>query len=84
VKNFSIDQPIVINDLQNLIYNTPGVIAVTNIEFVNLNGRINNLQYSDNSFDVKMHLRKGMLHPPEGGIFEFRYPNVDIIGRTST
>jgi|694.fasta_scaffold50636_3 hypothetical protein len=83
IKNFSIDQPIVINDLQNLIYNTPGVIAVTNIEFFNLNGKINNLQYSENSFDVKMHLRKGMLYPPEGGIFEFKFPNVDIIGRTS-
>lgn len=83
VKNFSIDQPIVISDIQNLIYNTPGVITVTNIEFRNMKGVVNNLQYSDDSFDVNSHTRKGMLYPPAGGIFEFRFPDVDIIGRTS-
>lgn len=83
VKNFSIDQPIMISDIQNLIYNTPGVITVTNIEFRNMKGMINNLQYSEDTFDVKSHTRKGMLYPPPGGIFEFRFPDVDIIGRTS-
>jgi hypothetical protein len=44
-----------------------------------MNGRT----YSDLNHDVKSNLRKGMLYPPEGGIFEFKYPEFDIIGRTA-
>lgn len=82
-KNFSIDQPIVISDIQNLIYMTPGVLTVNNLEFKNLSGIINNLPYSNVSYDIKGNIRKGLLYPPPGGIFEFRFPETDIIGRTS-
>jgi hypothetical protein len=84
VTNFSIDQPIIISDIQNMIYTTPGVLSVTSLEFRNYTGMVNNRQYSDVTFDVKNNIRKGILYPPPGGIFEFKYPEYDIIGRTST
>ena len=84
INNFSIDQPIVISDIQNLIYVTPGILSVTNLEFRNYVDTVNNRSYSDVTFDVKNNIRKGILYPPPGGIFEFRYPDYDIIGRTST
>jgi hypothetical protein len=80
---FSIDQPIVLSDIQNLIFNTPGVLSIINIEFKNLNGETSGRAYSNFNYDVKSNLRKGMLYPPEGGIFEFKYPEFDIIGRTA-
>lgn len=80
---FSIDQPIVLSDIQNLIFNSPGVLSIMNIEFKNLNGETNGRTYSSFNYDVKSNLRKGMLYPPEGGIFEFKYPEFDIIGRTA-
>jgi len=83
VTNFSIDQPIVISDIQNTIYTTQGVLSVTNLEFRNYSGIVNNRQYSDVTFDVKSNIRKGILYPPPGGIFEFKFPDSDIIGRTS-
>lgn len=83
ISNFSIDQPIVISDIQNLIYVIPGVLSVTNLEFRNYFDTVNNRSYSDVTFDVKNNIRKGILYPPPGGIFEFRYPDYDIIGRTS-
>ena len=70
--------------IQNLIYVTPGVLSVTNLEFRNYVDTVNNRSYSDVTFDVKNNIRKGILYPPPGGIFEFRYPDYDIIGRTST
>jgi hypothetical protein len=84
INNFSIDQPIVISDIQNLIYVTQGVLSVTNLEFRNYVDTVNNRSYSDVTFDVKNNIRKGILYPPPGGIFEFRYPDYDIFGRTST
>ncbi len=82
-KNFSIDQPIVISDIQNLIFRTQGVISVNNLQFKNLTGNVNNLEYSNYSHDIKSNTRKGILYPPPGGIFEFKYPETNIIGRTS-
>lgn len=83
VTNFSIDQPIVISDIQNTIYTIQGVLSVTNLEFRNYAGMVNNRQYSDVTFDVKSNTRKGILYPPPGGIFEFKFLENDIIGRTS-
>ena len=80
---FSIDQPIVLSEIQNLIFNTPGILSIINIEFKNLTGKMNGRMYSDVNYDAKSNLRKGMLYPPEGGIFEFKYPEFDIIGRTA-
>jgi hypothetical protein len=82
VTKFSIDQPIVISDIQNLIYVTPGVLSINNIQFKNLVGTINDVTYSETQFNVDDNTRKGMIYPPPGGIFEFRYPEIDIIGRT--
>jgi len=82
-KNFSIDQPIVISDIQNLIFRTQGVISVNNLQFKNLSGNINSLEYSNYFHDIKSNTRKGILYPPIGGMFEFKYPEINIIGRTS-
>jgi len=83
VTKFYIDQPIILSDVQNIIYTTTGVISVTNMEFRSVNGIVNGRQYSDASYDIKNNIRKGLLYPPEGGIFEFKYPEFDVIGRTA-
>jgi hypothetical protein len=86
IKNFNIDQPIVISDLINTIYRTPGIISVNNrqnnslIKFTNLTGNVNGKIYSDVNFDVNSNMVKGMLIPPPGGIFEIRFPDTNIVG----
>jgi hypothetical protein len=81
VTNFSIDQPIVMSEITNLIFRTTGVVSVISTEVYNLNGTVNNRTYSDVSFNVKDNTRRGMIYPPPGGIFEFKFPDVDIVGR---
>jgi hypothetical protein len=83
VKNFFIDQPIVIDNVKDAIFTTNGVIGVNNLKFVNVTGTVNNLEYSDVTFDVDGNTRRGLIFPPAGGIFEVRYTNTDIIGRAS-
>jgi len=80
---FYIDQPIVLSEIQNIIYLTPGIISINNIEFKNLTGTVNGRKYSEVSYNVKSNTRRGILYPSEGGIFEFKYPEFDIIGRTA-
>lgn len=80
IENFNIDQPIKIDDVHNIIYNSPGVASVLDLRFKNINGSIGERVYSDIKFDVTSNIRKKMLVGPPGSIFELRFPNNDIIG----
>jgi hypothetical protein len=84
VKNFQINQPIVLSDIISTIFARSGVLAVDKVEFKNLYGLNlsvqNNKTYSDIIFDVKSNTRNSILYPPNGGIFEIKYPELDIIG----
>lgn len=83
IKNFHIDQPIVMNDIVNIIFQVPGIISVNKTQFVNLVGTIDNRSYSSNTFDPTSNTRVGVMFPPAGGIFEIRYPQFDLVGQAS-
>lgn len=80
IDNWQIDQPILLSDINNLIFNTPGVTSVTDISVQNVAGNVSNHQYSDIRFDVRSATRKGMILTSPGSIFEIRYPDIDIVG----
>lgn len=80
LKHFEIDQPIVLGDIQNVIFNTPGVVNVVSVEIQNVYGIVNNLPYSSEYFDVLANTYKGIVFGPPGSIFEVKYKNQDIIG----
>jgi len=83
VKNFHIDQPIVLSNLTNILFNVPGIMSINNIQFNNVSGVVNNRQYSNVTFDPTSNTSSGLMFPPAGGIFEVRYPTVDITGQSS-
>lgn len=83
IKNFHIDQPIMMADLSNIIFQIPGVMSINQTQFTNVSGIVNNLRYSNVTYDPQANTRVGMLFPPAGGIFEIRYPSVDLVGRAS-
>lgn len=84
VRKMYIDQPIIISDVMNTIYSTQGIVAVDSVEFMNVAGVVSNRIYSDVVHDVKSNTKRQMLFPPTGGIFEIRYPDVDIIAKVVT
>jgi hypothetical protein len=80
VKNFQIDQVIPLNDLQNLIFNTPGVLSIKNLKVYSLTGTYKGREYSTVDFSVAENTIRDIILPPIGGLFEMRYPDFDIIG----
>ena len=75
-------QPIVIDDVRNIIYNNIGVISVRGISITNVSGVVASRQYSSVRYDVNTNLlNNSILVPPPGGMFEIRFPNSDITGR---
>jgi len=81
IKNFHINQPIVMSDIISIIFSKPGVIAVDKIQFNNMYGTVKNKQYSSIAFDVQLNTRNQILYPPTGAIFEVKYPDINITGK---
>lgn len=84
ITNFHINQPIVISEVVNTIYSVQGVIAVNSVQFTNVSGILNNRSYSNDTHDIKAYTKRQIIFPPAGGIFEIRYPDVDIIAKVVT
>lgn len=82
IENFQIDQPIILADIVNIIINTDGVLSLLDIRFMNKTGIDANTGniYSGYSFNIEENTSKGLIYPANGGIFELRYPNFDIVG----
>jgi hypothetical protein len=80
IKNFQIDQPIIVSDLVNLILNQDGVISLERYNFSNLSGNASGRNYSQARYNLTANTARGMITPPAGAIFELKYPDYDIIG----
>ena len=80
VENFQIDQPIVLDDMINVIINTPGVVSLISLDVLPKNGTEENRTYSDFYFDYESSTRNKIITAPRGTIFELKYPDSDIIG----
>lgn len=89
LQNFQINQPIVRDDITNILINTQGVISLTNVEFVPipintqstvLSTTFEGREYSALDYNFKANFINGVYLPPNGGIFELRYPSFDIKG----
>lgn len=81
ITNFNIGQPIVVSDVVSTIFARQGVIAVDTVKFNNMYGTVKNRSYSPVAFDVKLNTKNQIIYPPEGAIFEIKYPDVNIIGK---
>lgn len=81
ISNFQIDQPIMVEEVRNIIYNTNGVSSVPLLQFQNLVNSFEGRNYSDSFFDVKANQKRGILYPTPNSIFEIKYPLYDIVGK---
>lgn len=83
IKNYHIDQPLIISDINNVIFSTSGVVSVNAIKVTNVSNVHNNKTYSDVVYDMAANTRQGIILPPGGGIFECKYPEINIIGKAT-
>ena len=81
-ESYNIDQPIILSDIINIVINTQGVTSLLTlpenlIEIASSSNDINRV-YSNNVINLKNNIKEGILYPPEGAIFELKYPSFDI------
>ena len=81
IDKWSINQPIILSNIYNLIGTIKGVQSVVNVNIVNLAGG----NYSPYSYDIAAATKQGVIYPSvDPMIFEVRFPNTDIYGRVVT
>jgi hypothetical protein len=80
IDNMQINQPILISEVISTIVNIRGVQSVVSVRFENVNGE--DLGYSKYTYDIEKATLSNVLYPSlDPSIFEFKYPDNDIIGR---
>ena len=81
IDKWSINQPIILSNIYNLIGTVKGVQSVVKVDIVNLAGG----NYSPYSYDIAAATKQGVIYPSvDPMIFEVRFPNTDIYGRVVT
>jgi hypothetical protein len=80
IDNWSINQPIILQDLYIELSKIQGVQTVKNIIINNKSGIVNG--YSQYAYDIEGATQNGTIYPSlDPSIFEIKYPNSDIQGR---
>ena len=82
VNNFQIDQVLNLSEIQNIIFNNIGVMSVQFVRLTNLSGTQGERSYSSVTYNFTANTNKNMIIPPPGGMFELKYPDVNIQGST--
>jgi len=80
---WQINQPILLNQVYNLLDQVAGVQTVQNVQITNNVGSDNG--YSDYAYDIPGATLEDIIYPSlDPSIFEVRYPDIDIQGRIVT
>ena len=80
IKNWQINEPIILRDVFVVLDNVEGVQTVKNLIFSNKVGTA--LGYSQFAYDITGATLNGVIYPSlDPMIFEVKYPNTDIQGR---
>ncbi len=81
ISKWNINQPINISTIYSLLDRVIGVQTVSKVEIINKQGG----NYSQYAYDIKGATRNNIVYPSyDTMIFELKYPNQDIKGRTTT
>jgi len=79
-KFFNINQPIILDDITNVIINADFVVSLIDLQVFPRIGTIEDRTYSTTGFDFKQSSTRGIIPPGRGSIFELKFPESDIIG----
>jgi len=83
IDKWQINQPILINNVRNVIDKVNGVQTVKKLEFINKVGESDG--YSKLAYDIKGATINEILYPSlDPSVFEIKYPDTDIQGRVVT
>jgi hypothetical protein len=83
IDNWTFNKPINISELELILANVDGVMSVPMVKISNICRSDNNENYSPNRYNIDEATKGKIVYPSlDPSIFEVKYPNKDIKGRT--
>ena len=79
-KFFQIDQPLIIDDITNMIINTDYVVSLADLKIFPRIDVVEDRVYSTTTFPFDRSTKNGIIFGPMGSLFEMKFPEHDIIG----
>ena len=74
---------IVVPDAQARLQSLQKVMSVPELSIYNRVGVVNGRNYSGTEFNIKANMNSGIIKFPQNVVWELKYPNFDIIGRSA-
>lgn len=78
IDNWQLNQPIIIDEIKCAIKDNPNILAISNFRIFNKSNLNDGSQYSEFSYDIKANTRNNIIFGIADGMFEVKFPNVDI------
>jgi len=83
IKKWQFNEPITVNKIITKIADNEGVQSVIKLEIKNKWKQSKG--YSGNKYDIESATKNGIIYPSiDPAVFELKFPNADIIGKTSS
>ena len=82
VSNSNFGDILVLSEISSQLQSLERVRAVSDFKLTNITGTVDGRSYSDISFDVKANTRNGIVYMPNDMIWECKFKDFDITGRT--
>tara|TARA_R110000851_G_scaffold329867_1_gene502129 strand:+ start:647 stop:2467 length:1821 start_codon:yes stop_codon:yes gene_type:complete len=82
ISNTNFNDTLVIADFTSRLQSSNKIRSVAGFKFTNKAFQSEGRQYSNTSFDIPANTVNGIVTFPENTIWEVKFPNADIIGRT--
>ena len=81
IERWSINQPIILSEINSILLQINGVQSVVKVEIINKQDTTG-ITYSEYGYDIVGATKNNNIYPSlDPSIFEVRYPNTDIQGR---
>jgi hypothetical protein len=81
IERWSINQPIILSEINSILLQINGVQSVVKVEIINKQDTTG-ITYSEYGYDITGATKNNSIYPSlDPSIFEVRYPNTDIQGR---
>jgi hypothetical protein len=81
IERWSINQPIILSEVNSILLQINGVQSVVKVEIINKQDTTG-ITYSEYGYDIVGATKNNNIYPSlDPSIFEIRYPNTDIQGR---
>ena len=83
ISNTNFNDTIVLSEITSLIQSQKSVLSVPDFKIVNRIGTLGGRSYSNASYNIGANTSSGILSFGQQDVWELKYPNFDIVGRSA-